>query len=172
MPQKRKEKVDIDVLPYLSVMVIVLKLIGLTLVVMVMPLATNPYATKIVSFTGLYTSEKARYDFEMKTKPIKIPTYIDCYPDRVFIYPGAETVPLSEFNTPGNTVNKLFDDVQENAAGRYIVLLVRPNTLSVYRYLKRELVRRHIDIGYDVLDADTTIDWHKEAKLLNIQDEM
>ena len=80
--KKHYKQINIDVEPFLSIMAIVLKLVSLILVVIVMRIAVNAEGKKIVmlgddDWHGKTTSDKA-----------KEPRYIDCYQDRVVMYPS------------------------------------------------------------------------------------
>ncbi len=78
--RKPYEKIDINVEPFLSIMAIVLKLISLILVVIVMRIAVNPKGKRIIAFAGLYSGHNN------VTNP-KIPSYIDCQPDKLVVRP-------------------------------------------------------------------------------------
>jgi arabinogalactan endo-1,4-beta-galactosidase len=51
---------------------------------------------------------------------------------------------------------------------KYIVLLIRPNSLPVYRFVRKMLGRRDIDIGFDVLASNAKLDWEGEMQKLRI----
>jgi hypothetical protein len=170
MPVRVKTKIDIDVVPYLSIMVIVLKLICLILIVTVMRVALNPRQLKVLSFQGQYQGADAN-PLKARTHKsvVKLPNYIECAPNTVSIFPGSDTLTLSQLVEPSNAVQQLLDRVQTNAGNEYIIILMRPGSVPVYRHLRKLLAKRDIDVGYDVLDAGSKIDWQREAKALNIQ---
>src|SRR5271156_4557693 len=101
--RKRYEKIDINVEPFLSIMAIVLKLISLILVVIVMRIAINPKMKKIMDL-GLWSGSKGNLE------EAKEPRYIDCFPDKVVIYPGKTTVTWEDLQRPDNAVVQLFDE--------------------------------------------------------------
>ena len=78
--RKPYEKIDIDVEPFLSIMAIVLKLISLILVVVVMRIAVNPHAKKIIAVPQLHSGKGNMGN-------PKAPSYLDCRADQVVIYP-------------------------------------------------------------------------------------
>ena len=82
---KEYRAIQIDVEPFLSIMAIVLKLISLILVVIVMRIALNPQAKKIIALVGLYEGKG-------NITNSKMPSYIDCFEDRVVLYPGGTNV--------------------------------------------------------------------------------
>ncbi len=164
MPRKPKAKTDIDVVPYLSIMVIVLKLVTLILIVQVMPIALNPERFKILSFEELFTSRK------QPSGPLKEPTYFDCGPDQVEIVPGRKIVTIRELQEPGNLVERTVEGLATNATRAYAILLVRPRSLPVYRHVRRVLgSHAGIEVGYDVLDSGQKIDWEAEARSARIE---
>jgi hypothetical protein len=162
MPRKPKEKIDIDVVPYLSIMVIVLKLICLILIVTVMRIALNPQGKLIIIIKDLQQlKEEASKD---KKKLPKVPTYIECRQDGLFIFPGDKTIGIDDLVTPDNAFSQLLSDVEGNATNQYVIMIVRPNSLPFYRYVRKALSRRQIDMGYDVLESDIKLDWKASAK--------
>lgn len=164
MPRKPKAKTDIDVVPYLSIMVIVLKLITLILIVQIIPIATNPERFKILSFEELFTTRKA------PVGKLKEPTYFDCGPDQVEIIPGRKIVTFRELREPGNLVERTVEQLAAHADRQYAILLVRPHSLPVYRHLRRVLGSYSaLEVGYDVLDANHKIDWEGEARRARIE---
>lgn len=165
MARKPKAKTDIDVVPYLSIMVIVLKLITLILIVQVIPIALNPERYKILAFEELFTSRKQH------AGPVKVPTYFDCGPDQVEIIPGRKIVSYRELREPGNPVERTVEKLAQNAEKEYAILIVRPHSLPVYRHLRRTLGSyAALEVGYDVLEAGRTIDWEAEARKARIED--
>ena len=169
MARKTKAKIDIDVLPYLSIMLSVLGIICLIIVVMVMNIALNPKAIAIVSFKGLYQGfGKTDGAAVTSDKEVKLPTYLDCSASGISMFPGETNVSPSELTSPGNAVEKALDRIEANNAKEYVIVLVRPGSLPVYRAARKLLANRSIDIAYDTLEATATIDWRQEAKELNI----
>lgn len=159
MRRKPKAKVDIDVVPYLSIMVIVLKLITLILIVQVIPIALNPARYKVLTFEDLFTSRVTKPD------EIKSPTYFDCRPDQVEIIPGRTVVTFADLREPGNPVEQALDALAKRSDREYAIILVRPRSVQVYRHLRKMLqAYEGLEVGYDVLETDQAIDWDAEAK--------
>lgn len=71
--RKRYKQISIDVEPFLSIMAIVLKLISVILVVIVMRIALNPKAIKLVNLLG-----RATYH-GVPSGQAKEPSYVDCF---------------------------------------------------------------------------------------------
>ena len=168
MPRRPKEKIDIDVVPYLSIMVIVLKLICLILIVTVMRIALNPFGVKAVSIKGVYGAEHKSEDGKTH---IKMPTYFDCNAQGVTIFPGDITVSVNSLSEPGNGVDAAIRRIGTNATNEYAIVLVRPRGVRAYRYLRHELEKSHIDVGYDVWDADVKVDYGAAVKAAGIEEE-
>lgn len=162
MARRPKPKMDIDVVPYLSIMVIVLKLICLILIVMIMPIALNPDALKILSFRDLFQAER-------DPSHAKMPVYFDCSREGVHVVPGDLRLTAQELLVEGNALDREIARIEQERDKHYVILVVRPKSLAVYRYLRKTLAQRDIEVGYDVLDEKTQINWAEEASLLNIK---
>lgn len=147
--------------PFLDSLVIMMSLICLVLVVMIIPVIQNPKQFNVLSFEKLIRT---------KRNPLRElqPTYIDCRPDRAVIIPGDEEVTIEDLVQSGNAIDRLFARVQAHSDTQYIILLARPGSLPVYRHLRKELLRRGIAAGADVLDMNAVLDWRKEMRELNI----
>jgi hypothetical protein len=162
--RKRYEKIDINVEPFLSIMAIVLKLISLILVVIVMRIAMNPKAKRIISLSGLWSGRG-------NVETIKEPTYLDCNPDYVVIYPGNIKVTWDDLQKPLNPVEKVLDKVQANRADQYIVVMARPKSIRLYRAIRSLIGKRPIDVGHDAVDADFEVNWDEARKALAIKED-
>ena len=86
--RKEYKQISIDVEPFLSIMVIVLKLITLILVVIVLRIALNPHALKIVNISALWDQSSGN------TQNPKVPSYIDCKPEGIVIFSLPFNMPL------------------------------------------------------------------------------
>jgi hypothetical protein len=165
--RKAYEKIDINVEPFLSIMVIVLKLISLILVAIVMRIAMNPQGKKIVAFAGLYAGHG-------NVANPKIPSYIDCQPDKLTLYssdmPRGTAVTKEDLQRPDNAVNQLLDKVQEHEKNEYVVVMVRPKSVVLYRTVRKLIEKRPIDVGYDAVDADFKVDWNEAEKALAVSE--
>ena len=166
MPRRPKEKVDIDVVPYLSIMVIVLKLICLILIVTVMRIALNPHGLKVVSFAQLYQVAEKKMG---SGSAMKVPTYVECAFDGLSIFPGYHKIPLSDIGASGGMFDTILSNIAAKSGDEYVILIVRPNSVRTFREVRKMLGHRSIDIGYDVLDSDTKIDWEKEMRNAGIE---
>lgn len=160
MRRPQKKEVHIDVVPYLDSMVIVLNLICLIIIIMIIPIALNPKQVNILSFEKLFRPAAIRHE--------KSPTYLDCRPDGVTILPGDIVVEPAALRQAGNPIERVIAKAERNRDGEYIILLIRPNSLPVYRFVRKMVGRRDVDIGFDVIDTGTKLDWREAMKELNI----
>jgi hypothetical protein len=161
---RKKSKTDLDVVGFLSVMSIVTGLICLILFVIALRIAMNPKLVKIVSFK-LFTPSRAT------TINPKVPSYLDCHPDWVMIYPGSKKLTKEDFRRPGNELDQLLDRIQANADEQYAIVMVRPGSVDLYRLVRAAIGRRQIDVGYDAIDADFKINWNEAVKALGVSEE-
>jgi hypothetical protein len=123
--------------------------------------AVNPKGKRIIAFAGLYSGRNN------VTNP-KIPSYIDCQPDKLVLYPGGVKVAWEELQQSGNPVEKLLDKVQAHKDDEYVVVLVRPRSVRLYRTVRNLISKRPIEVGYDAIDADFKVDWNEAEKGLAI----
>jgi hypothetical protein len=161
VPRRPKEKIDIDVVPYLSIMVIVLKLICLILIVTVMRIALNPGGVKAVAIKDIFGVERKSADGKTH---IKAPTYFDCTAQAVIISPGEIKVDLSELMDEGNAVDRTIQKIVGNSSNEYAIVLVRPRAVKTYRYMRRALDVAGVDVGYDVFATDVKVDYKGAAR--------
>ncbi|HMP75407.1 MAG TPA: hypothetical protein PKE12_03825 [Kiritimatiellia bacterium] len=148
--------------PFLDSLVIMMSLICLVLIVMIMPIIQNPKQLNVLSFEKLFKVLQRKQKVEQK------PIYIDCRYDGATVIPGDITVTIDDLRQPGNAIERVMARVEASNGQDYIVLLARPGSLAVYRHLRKELIRRGIVAGADVLDAKAVLDWKAEMKELNI----
>ena len=174
MPAKKPYKVDIDVIPYLSIMAIVLKLICLILIVMVMRIAINPDKLKVIRYQQLYeppeeasgeTNELGGTQKQINREPV----YIDCHPDHVEIEPAGKIVPELDLRNPQGDFAEVMHKLTTNKASTFGIVIARPGSASIYRYVRRQLNSRKLPVGYDVLESDVIIDWKKAVSDLQVR---
>lgn len=163
MPRPPKREIKIEMTPFLDSLVIMMSLICLVLVVMIMPVVENPQQFNVLSFEKLFKAMKRKQGAQQR------PLYIECRPDGATVIPGDIRVEIHDLRQPGNAVDRLLARVEANSEKEYIVLLARPGSLPVYRHLRKELIRRGIVAGADVIDANAVLDWRAEMKELNIR---
>jgi len=163
MARRRENKpISIDVEPFLSIMAIVLKLVTLILVVIAFRIAVNPHSLKIVAISALWDQSAGNME-----NP-KVPSYIDCQEDGVVLYPGEKHVTWVEMQRPGSEVEKLLDAIQAKREIDYIVVMVRPKSVKVYRTIRSMIGKRPIDVGYDVVDTDFKVNWDEASQGLAV----
>ncbi len=158
--RKEYKKIDIDVEPFLSIMAIVMKLISLILVVIVMRIAMNSKLKKIVALSGLWGGKGNIEDS-------KEPHYLDCYPDKVIIYPHTITNTWLDLQRPNNAVEQMLQNL--NTSNEYVVIMARPQSVKYFRAV-RKMVKDHpkIDVGFDAVNADFKVNWDDARKALSV----
>ena len=162
--RKTYEKIDINVEPFLSIMAIVLKLISLILVVIVMRIAMNPKAKRIIALSGLWSGKG-------NIQTMQVPTYLDCHPDHITVYPGNIKVTWEDLQEANNPIEKVLDRIQSRREEEYIVVMARPKSVKLYRTIRGLIGKRPIDVGYDAVDADFEVNWDEARKALAIKED-
>ncbi len=161
MARPQKHDPEIDVLPYMDSMVITLNMVCLIIVIMLVPVIENARKVGQMSFEKLMIGKEGRRIQQMS------PVYLDCRPDGVDILPGDLHVSPEHLVQTGNEVEKVLTRVQASDQ-EYVILLVRPRSLPVYRHVRREVTRRGLLAGFDILDSEVVLDWREEAKKLHL----
>jgi len=162
--RREYRKIDIDVEPFLSIMAIVLKLISLILVVIVMRIAINPKKAKIVALEGLWEGSKNNAGVNPKE-----PRYLDCFEDKVVIYPHAIKVTWEDLHRPGNAVEQTFAEIQKNYSNEYVVIMARPRSVKFFRLIRRMVSEKaNVEFGMDVVDANYVVNWDEALKGLSV----
>lgn len=159
MRRPPKREVQIEMTPFLDSLMIMMSLICLVLIIMIIPVIQNPGQLSVLSFREL----------EMKMKStVPRPFYIDCHPEGAVVVPGDQKVTIEQMMMKGNPVFALLDRVETNRNQECIILLARPDSLPVFRHLRRELERRKITYGSDILASDAVLNWREKMNELNI----
>jgi hypothetical protein len=73
-----------------------------------------------------------------------------------------------EMQRPGSEVEKLLDAIQAKREIDYIVVMVRPKSVKVYRTIRSMIGKRPIDVGYDVVDTDFKVNWDEASQGLAV----
>ena len=153
-----------DVTGFLSVMSIVTGLIALILFTIALRIAMNPKALRIVSFR-LFTSIRT------SGQNPKIPSYVDCHPTHIMLYPGETKLSWEDLQRPGNGFQQMLDRILAAAHEQYIIVMVRPGSAKFFRAVRNEIGKRRIDVGYDAIPADFKVDWNAATRALGISEE-
>ena len=89
----------------------------------------------------------------------KVPSYLDCWSNSVTLYPGAIKVNWESIQEPGNPVEKFLDQIQFSNKTQYVVVMARPDSVTVFRQVRKMIAERAIDAGYDPVDAGFQVSW-------------
>jgi|GEM_PF-1061452 len=163
--KKHYKQINIDVEPFLSIMAIVLKLISLILVVIVMRIAVNKDSKRIINL--LPSSSRGGVTSDLA----KEPSYIDCFSNSVVLYPLVVTNTWEELQRPDNAVDAMLDKIQAKSKTDYVIVMARPDSVKVFRQVRKMVNERTIDVGYDVVDADFKVDWIAAERRLGVERE-
>lgn len=103
----------------------------------------------------------------------KEPTYLDVRRDKVVIHPNNIVVEQrdlfvsrraakkGELNfdfTPDGDLDRLTRNIQENATGEYVVMLVRPGAADISKKISEVLRARQIDVGRELYSSDRLVE--------------
>ena len=94
----------------------------------------------------------------------KEPVYIDCQSNSVTLYPGSTNVIWEALQFPDNAVERLLDQIQASNKTKYVIVMARPDSVKVFRQVRKMVAERTIDASYDVVDAGFKVDWDERIK--------
>ena len=108
---------------------------------------------------------EARID--LKDMPAsKQPYYIDCRTDSVIIQPVFIKASLEDLQQPTNAIASFLEGVQQRKDETYVVIMARPGSIKTFRTLRKLIGNYQIDVGYDILDTDVSLDWNGKERVL------
>jgi hypothetical protein len=78
--------------------------------------------------------------------------YVECQQKGIIIHPGREEVPLESLKGEDpSPFHQLLDDLKASDGKQYLVLLIRPEGVAVYRECYKMALERDIQVGKDAL---------------------
>jgi outer membrane lipoprotein-sorting protein len=113
---------------------------------------------KVINLAGVWSGSSTLAN-------AKEPRYIDCYPDKVILYPGTITNTWADLQQPDNAIDKLLSTFDSKS--QYVVIMARPQSVKFFRAV-RQMVRLHqnIDVSYDAVAADFRVNWDESQHAL------
>ena len=75
---------------------------------------------------------------------------------------------LESLQQPDNNVEKMLDEVEKNTVKEYVVVMARPDSVKVFRAIRKMIGEHKIDVGYDVVRAEYKVDWDEAKKALAV----
>ena len=166
----RKRSFDQDLSSFMCIILMVIGVMVIVLITNVVVIISNP---ENIRFTSLVQAAGAwnPADTEMTGAPpfpfgnrLKEPIYIDVHRSHLVLYPSEEVVTLRDLERKGNALEVLLEQVREARETDYVVLLARPGTALVFHRLKKLVLDREIDIGWELYEADRPIEYERAAR--------
>lgn len=140
-----KHKTEIELFPFLSVLVCTIgSLILLIIVITTQTLDNNPEVT-ILAKTEVGQNSK------------KQPRYIESKEDGVIIYPSKEFVPKNKLNDNNSKLLQFISEVKKNSNKEYIIVAIRPKGIEVFQKVRELIEKEKIDIGYEPIEEGWTL---------------
>lgn len=145
MGTRRRKPMEIDLLPFLSVLSCT---IG-TLILLVVVIATSSLGDQR-TITILPEVTDGSNDS-------KKPRYIDCRGDGAFLHLTKNLVPQAQIETSSVLENYLSSvDLQQRR--EYIIVAIRPDGYSCFDAVRQRIEAKSINIGFEPVDAGWKLD--------------
>lgn len=138
MRRREYKPFHIDVLPSLSIVLIVMKLVVLICMVMTIRIAVSSRIKRAIPVPSPSAAQMH----------LKRPTYLDCHPDHIVIYPGAQVLNWPDLQSPDNQLELRLLGLESEGATDYIQIVARPRSQKFFRTV-RKIVRDHPGIEFD-----------------------
>lgn len=170
MARAKRSVASQDLSSFMCIVLMVIGVMFIVLIVNVVLIISNPENIRITSLIqspGAWTPGQqelvAAQPFPFGNRQ-KEPVYVDVQKDHLVLYPSAEVVSIRDLERPGNAFERLLADVESKKNEEYVVLLARPGTASVFHRLKKAVLDRGIDLGWELFEADRPVEYDKAAR--------
>ncbi|PPS44788.1 hypothetical protein [Chroococcidiopsis sp. TS-821] len=137
---RSRRTIEVELFPFLSVLVCVIGSLILLIVVVTAQIASNQRQVTIV----------AREDGQNQAK---VPRYIECRSDGIIIHPEQSFVSREEINHAHSALQNLLAEVSLNKDKEYLIVAVRPDGIDVFQEVRALVEQQNIDIGFEPIDA-------------------
>ncbi|OKH26342.1 hypothetical protein [Chroogloeocystis siderophila] len=134
-----RRSIEVELFPFLSVLVCVIGSLILLIVVVTAQISTNQRQVTIV----------AR---ENGQNQAKTPRYIECRSDGIVIYPEQTFVNREDINRSNSALQSLLAEVSFNRDKEYLIVAIRPDGIDVFQEVRTLVERQNIDIGFEPID--------------------
>lgn len=167
---RQKRGMSQDLSSFMCIILMVIGVMCIILIVNVVLIISNPENIRITSliqsasaWMGGQTELGGGQPFPFGNRA-KEPSYIDVQKDHLVLYPGEEVVSLRDLERPGNAFEQLLNAIESRKDQEYVVLLARPGTAQVFHRLKKLVLDRGIDLGWELFEEGRPVEYERAAK--------
>lgn len=139
MRSRSRRAIEVELFPFLSVLVCVIGSLILLIVVVTVQISSNQRQVTIV----------AREDGQNQAK---VPRYVECRSDGIIIHPEQTFVAKEDINRSNSALQNLLAEVSFNRDKEYLIVAVRPDGIEVFQEVRDLVEQQNIDIGFEPID--------------------
>lgn len=168
---RAKRSTTQDLSSFMCIILMVIGVMCIILIVNVVLIISNPENIRITSLiqsAGAWTPGQEPelggsqpFPFGNRSKE---PYYIDVQRDHLVLYPSQEIVSLRDLERRENAFEIMLNAIEAKRNEEYIILLARPGTAQVFHRLKKLIMDRGIDLGWELFEADRPVEYERAAK--------
>lgn len=123
-------------------------------------------SASVIISVGLERSVVVNMDSSSKNTIDKTPYFVEWYGNQVVIHPSIDTLKFNKKidsfeDISGQNSNPIFksfiEKIRQNRNTDYLVFLVRPSGFNNFFYLKKYIIDKKIDLGYEAVDQNMEI---------------
>jgi hypothetical protein len=153
MPRRssKKSHPEPDLFPFLSILACTIGTLILLIIVM-----TLQSLGKGRSVTILARAEAGQ-------NQQKQPRYVECQADGIVIHPQGTFVPRASLDSPQAPLIPLLQQLARRKDREYLIVVVRPQGIEVFKQLRALVENRGIDLGYEPLEEGWRLNLKPEA---------
>ncbi len=137
---RKKTTFALDLFPFLSILACTIGTLILLIIVMTVQSLSNQRSVTIVA------------KGETGQNQNKQPYYVECRGEGVIIHPQKTFVPIADLNRRNSPLESLLERLQRRRNQDYLIVVVRPDGIEVFKELRAIVEPLGIDLGYEPLD--------------------
>ena len=154
MPRRSspKSRPDPDLFPFLSILACTIGTLILLIIVMTLQSLGNSRSVTILART------------EGGQPQQKQPRYVECQAGGIMIHPQGTFVASASLSNPQSPLATLLQRLARHKDREYLIVVVRPQGIDVFKQLRALVENRGIDLGYEPLEAGWRLNLKTEAR--------
>jgi biopolymer transport protein ExbD len=135
-----RSSIELELFPFLSVLACTIGSLILLIIVVTTQTLSNEKQVKIIAKT------------EVGENQTKQPRYLECNQEGIIIYPQKTFVSKYNLNNDYSPLSELISEIQQKSDQEYLIVIIRPTGIEVFKEVRNIIEEAGIDIGYEPLN--------------------
>ena len=153
MPRRssKKSHPEPDLFPFLSILACTIGTLILLIIIMTLQSLGKGRSVSIVARAETGQNQQ------------KQPRYVECQAGGIIIHPQGTFVPSTSLGSPQSPLETLLQQLARRKDREYLIVVVRPQGIEVFKQLRALVENRGIDLGYEPLEEGWRLNLKTEA---------